>query len=187
MRTLFAGVLTAAVLIALLLSWFGSGWAGVRSEQAAVRARARAEAETTARALAADLAGRLEELRRVESDRPYYHYGNLFHDPRGSMGLSVAPSPLASGPSDALVRGHFQIDARGVVSVPTVNDEVPALTDQARAQIDTSLRAQVATLEPSLIVLPSHGADSSGPLVAMADTKSDEPQYEWIEVDNNNG
>ncbi|HTJ43497.1 MAG TPA: HAMP domain-containing sensor histidine kinase, partial [Kofleriaceae bacterium] len=47
--------------------------------------------------------------------------------------------------------------------------------------------AQVATLEPSLIVLPSHGADSSGPLVAMADTKSDEPQYEWIEVDNNNG
>ena len=43
-------------------------------------------------------AQRLEELRRAESQRPYFHYQNLYHDPKGaSEGLSVVPSPLASG------------------------------------------------------------------------------------------
>src|SRR5579862_4927066 len=121
MRTLVAGVLTAAALVALLLGWFGSGWSGVRAEQAALRARPRADAEAAARDAAGELGRRLEDLRESETERPYYHYGNLFHDPRGaSQGLSVAPSPLASGPSDPIVRGYFQIDAHGAVTVPTV-------------------------------------------------------------------
>jgi len=182
MRTIIAAVLTAAALIALLVGWFGAGWRGVASEERAVRAAPRAQAEATARALAADLSARLDELRRHENERPYYHYGNLFHDPRGSMGLSVAPSPLASGPSDALVRGHFQIDARGAVSVPTINDQVPELSAPGRADVDRALRTQIAALEPSLIVLPARG-DGAGPLVAMADAQAqgDDAEYVWID------
>ena len=67
MRTLFAAILTAAALLALLVGWFGAGWAGVRAEDRALHGRAQAEAAQAARALADDLAGHLEELRRSES------------------------------------------------------------------------------------------------------------------------
>ena len=62
-------------------------------------------AATSAQELSARLSARLEELRERESQRPYYHYQNLYHDPRGAtIGSSVIPSPLAGGPDDALVR-----------------------------------------------------------------------------------
>ena len=54
--------------------------------------------------MAGELGARIEELRAVESQRPYYEYRNLYHDPRGaSEGKSVVPSPLARGPADPLV------------------------------------------------------------------------------------
>lgn len=40
------------------------------------------------------LASRLEELRLTESERPFYHYQSITHDPTGAAeGLAVAPSP----------------------------------------------------------------------------------------------
>ncbi len=167
MRTLFAAILTAAALLALLVGWFGAGWAGVRAEDRALHGRAQAEAAQAARALADDLAGHLEELRRSESQRPYYHYGNLFHDPRSaSEGWSVTPSPLASGPTDPLVRGHFQIDAGGRVTVPTINDNNPELSDPTRLPTDRALRTEIAAIERDLIVPADASATGAGPLVA---------------------
>jgi chemotaxis protein histidine kinase CheA len=80
------------------------------------------------RVVAASLAERLETLRRAESQRPYFHYQNLYHDPKGaSQGLSVTPSPLANGPVHPLVVAHFQIDARNRVTLPTLNEELGEL------------------------------------------------------------
>jgi signal transduction histidine kinase len=80
------------------------------------------------RVIAASLAERLEALRRTESQRPYFHYQNLYHDPKGaSQGLSVTPSPLANGPVRPLVVAHFQLDARNRVTLPTLNEELGEL------------------------------------------------------------
>ncbi|MCE9577266.1 MAG: HAMP domain-containing histidine kinase [Deltaproteobacteria bacterium] len=167
MRTVFAAILTAAALVALLVGWFGAGWSGVRAEDRALHGRAQAEAVQAARVLADDLAAHLEELRRSESQRPYYHYGNLFHDPRSaSEGWSVTPSPLASGPTDPLVLGHFQIDSAGKVTVPTINDNNPELSDPNRLAADRVLRTEVAAIERQLIVPADASATGGGPLVA---------------------
>ncbi len=80
------------------------------------------------RVIASSLAERLETLRRTESQRPYFHYQNLYHDPKGaSQGLSVVPSPLASGPAHPLVVAHFQFDAEHRVTLPTLNEELREL------------------------------------------------------------
>src|SRR5436190_586675 len=98
----------------------------MKREQESILASARADAADTASVLADDLVAELEHVRAEESQRPYYHYQNLFHDPRGaSLGWSVVPSPLAAGPSERLVAMHFQIDPSGALTSPTFNPEVP--------------------------------------------------------------
>src|SRR6185503_10120581 len=80
------------------------------------------------RAIAENLAQRLEELRRDESQRPYFHYQNLYHDPKGvSEGLSIVPSPLATGSTNPLVAAYFQVEPKGRVTLPTLNEEVREL------------------------------------------------------------
>ena len=113
------------------------------------------------RVIASSLAERLETLRRTESQRPYFHYQNLYHDPKGaSQGLSVTPSPLANGPLHPLVVAHFQLDAQNRVTLPTLNEElgelnapdarkqrelrsVLALSSAGMREAAASLRAQV--------------------------------------------
>ncbi len=163
-RPVAAAALTAVLLVALLGSWLSSGWSGVRAEQAAARAAPRAEAERTARALAGELAARLEDVRRREDGRPYYHYQSLFHDPRGAAaGASVAPSPLADGPDDPLIAAHFQLDAAGRVSLPTLNEDVPELNIVAVSD-NVRLRDALAAAAPAL---RADGGD--GVAVALAD------------------
>ena len=125
--------IAAAVLLlvagSLCAAWYVSSQRALAAEQRereqrAIRATAEREAE-----IAASLTKRLEELRRDESQRPYFHYQNLYHDPKGvSQGLSVVPSPLASGPTHPLVAAHFQIDAARHVTLPTLNEEVRKLS-----------------------------------------------------------
>jgi signal transduction histidine kinase len=151
-RTWIAALLTAAVLIALLGSWFASGWSAMRDQQAALRRAPRLEAERAAATLAHELDTRLDELAAREDARPYYHYQSLFHDPRGAAeGVAVAPSPLSGGPDDPIVSAHFQIDARGEVTLPTLNEDVPELnaykTDLSRAR---RLREAIAARAPDL-------------------------------------
>ncbi len=165
-RTVVASLLTAAALAALLIGWFGAGWAGVRAEERTLDRSAHDDGERLARSLAAALDGRLEELRRSEARRPYFHYQSLFHDPRGAAeGLAVVPSPLASGPDDALVRGHFQIDGKGQVSMPTLNDELPELSQPGVVEANRVLRTALAAASSSLEVAGDPGAP---PVVAVA-------------------
>ncbi|MCB9560490.1 MAG: hypothetical protein H6708_08770, partial [Kofleriaceae bacterium] len=149
-RTAGAAALTAVLLTALLASWFSGGWRAVRAEQRTLRAAPRLAAERTAREVADELAARLDQLRRREDARPYYHYQNLFHDPRGAaVGAAVTPSPLAAGPDDPLVAAHFQIDAAGAVTLPTLNEDVPELNAPDLAD-NRAMRDALASVAPSL-------------------------------------
>ncbi|HYH09693.1 MAG TPA: HAMP domain-containing sensor histidine kinase [Thermoanaerobaculia bacterium] len=118
-------ILAALVLLACVGGLLGAWWV---SAQRAFDAEVRLQSQRGEVASAARLTQQLQELRRTEAERPYFHYQNLYHDPKGaSQGLSVAPSPLASGPGHPLVAAHFQVDARGNVSLPTLNEDLREL------------------------------------------------------------
>lgn len=164
-RTRLAGGLAAITVAGLLGGWIATGWPSVRAEAERMRAAPRARAEAQVTQLSAAFSARLEALRAAEGERPYYHYGNLFHDPRGaSEGLSVVPSPLARGPADPLVATHYQIDGSGELTIPTINDELPELSEptdlagnrallaelrEARAALGADVRVAAADLLPS--------------------------------------
>jgi signal transduction histidine kinase len=112
--------------------------------QQELRQAPRAAAERRASELARDLRGELDALLTREARRPYFHYQNLMHDPKASAGIAVSPSPLAGGPEDALVLGYFQLDAKGRATTPTINDEVPELSEPARLAGNRAFRDQVA-------------------------------------------
>ena len=149
-----AGLLTA--LVALLLGvWFVSGWRDVRRRQAEITRAPHAEAERRADELARELRADLDGLLTRELRRPYFHYQNLMHDPQTTAGLNVSRSPLASGSEEPLVRGYFQLDAKGRATTPTLNDEVPQLSASEHLADHRAFREMVAR-------------DLSGPLAPAA-------------------
>jgi signal transduction histidine kinase len=140
--------LAALVLLAgvggLCAAWYVSAQRAFDAERNLVSQQFVRKTGDRERTVAASLAQRLETLRRGESQRPYFHYQNLYHDPKGaSQGLSVTPSPLASGPVHPLVIAHFQIDARDRVTLPTLNEELRELNapDAVRQR---ALRSMIA-------------------------------------------
>jgi signal transduction histidine kinase len=142
---------TLAALILLLgvgglcAAWYFSAQRAFESETRLMSQMAGRTAGDRERAVAASLAQRLETLRRNESQRPYFHYQNLYHDPKGaSEGLSVTPSPLANGPAHPLVVAHFQIDARDRVTLPTLNEELREL-NAPDAVRQSALRSTIAS------------------------------------------
>ncbi|HWO26536.1 MAG TPA: HAMP domain-containing sensor histidine kinase [Kofleriaceae bacterium] len=167
-RTLYAALLLVAALAALLVLWFLSGWADVRAQQRELRAApARAAAEAGA-ALAHELRGELAQLMTRELERPYFHYQNLMHDPRAGATLNVSPSPLASGPADPLVLGYFQVDAAGKASTPTINDDIPSLSDPKGYAENASFRDEVARSFVASLRPPPVVASGRGTRVAAA-------------------
>jgi signal transduction histidine kinase len=160
-RTGLAALLTAVVLIALLGSWFASGWSGVRAEQRAVRALPREQARVLAEEHAYALDRELAELADREGARPYFHYQSLFHDPRGAAeGNAVVPSPLSGGPDDPLVAAHFQIDAAGAVTLPTLNEQVPEVNQVDLAdnrRLRDTIAASVGELRDDGVAVASVG------------------------------
>ena len=179
-RALYAAGLLAILLAVLLGAWFVSGWHDVRMRQAEVRAAPRTQAAARATELGRELRGELEGLLAREVGRPYFHYQNLMHDPKSSAGLNVTPSPLARGPEDpgagqprlapALVLGYFQVDAKGRATTPTVNDEVPELSEPEHVAANRAFRDQVAR-DLSRELVPSPTA-----LVAQAEPTPRPPQ-----------
>ena len=141
-RTVLAAALLVAALALLLGAWFFAGWSDVRARQAETRTRPTADAARRSEELARDLRAELDTLVAREIDRPYFHYQNLFRDPRASASIGVAPSPLASE-RDPLVLGYFQIDDAGKVTTPTVNDDVPELSEPTGLAGNLAFRDQV--------------------------------------------
>ncbi|MCP4896003.1 MAG: HAMP domain-containing histidine kinase, partial [bacterium] len=128
-RTTVATILLTLAVLAPTVAWFISGSRDTARRAIDIREAILGSASSSLSALASHLAGRLENLRLSESERPFYHYQSLYHDPRGAAeGLSVAPSPLASGIRDPIVKAYFQIDASGSVTLPTLNEQFPELS-----------------------------------------------------------
>jgi signal transduction histidine kinase len=160
-RTLLAATLVAIAVLVPTLAWYitGSREAGQRARE--LEASAADAVARSARATADRLGHRLDALREDEAARPFYHYQNLYHDPRGAaQGLAVLPSPLARGPSDPMVWAHFQIDEAGLVSLPTLSERFPELS----ADADFNRFCQVlAELQNGFVV---ESMDNDGPATA---------------------
>ncbi|MBK7539943.1 MAG: HAMP domain-containing histidine kinase [Myxococcales bacterium] len=168
-RTALAAVVVLGIVGSLLLGWYVAGAADARTRAAAARQRPLQELRAQTEAIADELRRDLDEVLRRESQRPYYHYSNLFRDPRStSAGLSLSPSPLASGPSEPLVAEHFQIDSRGVVSLPTINDDEPELSNRARLAEHVATRSKLAAAQALL----RQRALGEGTAVAIASRSS---------------
>jgi len=186
-RVLYASLLLAAALTALLVAWFVSGWADVRARQRDARAEPTRTADRKGAELAHDLRAELSRLMTREVARPYFHYSNLFHDPRAGGNWSVAPSPLSNGPEDPLVLGHFQLDPAGRVTTPTVNDDVPELSEPKRLAENRSFRDEVTrrlvkelrTKEGTTIV--AQATPQAKPNVGNAPL----PQAQVVQIDRN--
>jgi len=122
-RTTLALVLTVAALVVPCGAWYIVGSREVQRTVDQIESPPRRFASDTARQLVERLQNRLQSLLESESNRPFYHYQSLYHDPRGaSQGPSVTPSPLAQGPTDPFIRAYFQIDPAGRVTLPTLPD-----------------------------------------------------------------
>lgn len=143
-RAIYAAVLLTTLVASLLVGWFVSGWRDVRMRQAEILRAPHLLADQRATSLARELGTELDQLLAREVNRPYFHYQNLMHDPQTSAGISVSRSPLASGPEHEFILGYFQLDAKGRATTPTLNDEVPALSDSERLAHDRAFRDQVA-------------------------------------------
>ncbi|HVR41060.1 MAG TPA: ATP-binding protein [Thermoanaerobaculia bacterium] len=128
-RAPIAALILTAGLGGLCALWYASSQRALDAELREREQRALNTSAERERAIAENLSRRLEELRVAESERPYFHYQNLYHDPKGaSEGLSIVPSPLATGTNDALVVAYFQIDAGNRVTLPTLNEEMRELS-----------------------------------------------------------
>ncbi len=146
-RTLLALALIVVAVAVPCVKWYYVGSRETEMEAERIMKEPRWEAESTAVRLAVRIGSRLESLRETESRRPFYHYQSLYHDPKGaSEGASVVPSPLAQGPAHPQVRAHFQINAAGRVTLPTLNEAVPDLAppEQAAAQRAVQQELQAA-------------------------------------------
>jgi signal transduction histidine kinase len=168
-RTVAAALLLVAALAALLVAWFLSGWADVRAQQRELRAAPSRAAAEEGRELAHDLRAELARIVAREVERPYFHYQNLMHDPRSGGNLNVSPSPLASGPQDPLVLGYFQVDSRGKVSTPPINDDIPALSEPKNLAGNARFRDEVARNFVASLQPPPAAAAERGTLVASAE------------------
>ena len=149
-RAILAAIALLAILAVLCLAWYASSERALAAE---LRGREQTIERTAAdgeRMTAERLARKLEELRHDETQRPYFHYQNLYHDPKGvSEGLSIVPSPLANGSGNPLVTAYFQIESKDKVTLPTLNEEVRELNAPNAAE-QIVIRDSIARSAPQM-------------------------------------
>jgi signal transduction histidine kinase len=147
--TVISLVLVAGALAIPSVSWYFVGWQDAERRADSLERETWRRAQETARQLVDRVRVRLEGLREAESRRPFYHYQSLYHDPKGaSEGLSVVPSPLAMGPTDPIVLAHFQVDASGKLTMPTLNEDALDEMSLAEIAIERAIQAELAPLIP---------------------------------------
>jgi hypothetical protein len=180
MRAPLAALVLLLGVGGLLAAWHVSATRALEAEkrlQAQMATRVTLENRRTA---SDRLARRLEALRVSESQRPYFHYQNLYHDPKGaSQGLSVVPSPLANGPGNPLVTAHFQNDANGDVTLPTLNEDLvelnaPDASDQyaVRDMLAASEQTIRAAIAPVLAGLEREAREKRAAAARIAQLES---------------
>ncbi len=178
-RTWLAAVLVSAAVIPPAVGWYVSGSrdAGLRAQ--ALRADALLDAEHRVDDASHRLATRLETLRAREDERPFYHYRNLTHDPRGAgAGWAVMRSPLAMGWADPLVWAHFEVGTDGEVRLPTVNERFPELSSDAGFDGFCRLLDELRTG----LVVSAPGDEPGGDLRSLPATPASDPSSDRIIV-----
>ncbi|MCK6470217.1 MAG: HAMP domain-containing histidine kinase [Planctomycetes bacterium] len=144
-RAVIALLLTCAALGLPLAAWYVTGVHEVQRDVARYRNEPMREARDVAVRIANRVAGDLDSLRLRESERDFLQYQNVYHDPKGAyVGTSVIPSPLAAGPADPMIRAHFQIDAAGRLTLPTINDFVEEDNVQVAQGPELAIREELA-------------------------------------------
>ena len=128
-RTVAALVLIGIAVSVPCAAWFLAAHRNLERQATGEEQGVVMTAHKRGRILAERLETRLDVLLQKENRRPFYHYQNLFHDPRGAFeGAAVSLSPLAEGAADAMIEAHFQVDDEGALSLPTLNEEFPELS-----------------------------------------------------------
>ncbi len=175
-RTTLALGLTVLALALPSAAWFAVGWREATHRARDLEEAPRRLAKEAALRLAERLWDRLETLRGNESKRPFYHYQNFYHDPRGAYeGVAVVPSPLSQGPIDPLIRTYFQLDASGRFTLPQLIE-----VDEAQQQADAdvaglqAIRKQLELQIPTCVAILSQQKQASAPQA--------QPQQRRVEV-----
>ncbi len=146
-RTVLALVLTVVAVALPSTAFYVAGSRSVAREALREDLESRKSTRQAAEVLAAKLSDRLAGLLAAEDPRPFYHYQNLYHDPAGAhAGASIVPSPLREGAGDPFILTHFQIDPRGRVTLPSLNEELPELSCETRRE---GFLAMKRALEPA--------------------------------------
>ncbi len=164
-RTAAAAILIGVAVLLPTTAWYVTGSRETVRRASALRHEAELQLRQEVEREANRLGARLDELRRQESDRPFFHYQTLYHDPRGAaQGLSVTLSPLASGRTDQLVWAHFQIDEEGAVSLPAMSERFPELSSDADFGAFCTLLAELqnaVVMEEDTPLGVSHSGDET--------------------------
>ncbi len=173
-RAVIAAVVLLLGLGGLCTAWYESSQRALAAELHEREHRAQRAAEDRERAIAENLAKRLEDVRRAESQRPYFHYQNLYHDPKGiSEGLSVVPSPLANGSNNPLITAHFQIESSGRITLPTLNEEL--------RELNAPNAAEQVVIRDSLTHSSTEMRAAAAPLVALLSTNEADARIAELE------
>ena len=189
-RTTLALVLTIAALVVPCAAWYVAGMREVQRDAAQIEAGPRRFATDTATHLAGRLQERLDVLLEAESNRPFYHYQSLYHDPKGvSEGASIVPSPLAQGPTDPFIRAYFQIDPTGRVTLPTLPEGDRDATDRQRAVAEHGIQKdlQLATRASTCVASLQQGQQQPRYEVMESDAYQQNAQAIQIYADLKNG
>lgn len=153
-RTLLAMVLTFTLVAVPYGAWFFTSTSKIDQDKQHFLNDQHRQARMEASTLATQFAVRLEQLRRYENERPFYHYQNLYPDPTShSPRPSIVSSPLAQGPTDPIVEGYFQINSDGRVSLPTINERMPELSIGRGLMNQQHLRDALQSMAPQLLGL----------------------------------
>jgi len=172
-----AAVLVSAAVIPPAVGWYVSGSRDARLRAQALRSDALQAAERRVDDASRRLATRLETLRAREDERPFYHYRNLTHDPRGAgAGWAVMRSPLATGWADPLVWAHFEVGTDGEVHLPTVNERFPELSSDAGFDGFCRLLDELRTG----LVVSAPGDEPGGDLRSLPATPATDPTSDRI-------
>ena len=116
----------------------------MRAREAAIEDAPVAAASARAGELARELRGELDQLVEREAARPYFHYQNLFHDPRASAAME-RDAIAARERAGRSARARLLPDrSTRTVTTPSINDEFPQLCEPLHLVEHRAFREAVA-------------------------------------------
>lgn len=188
-RTGIAIVLVVVALGVPCAAWYVVGSREAEREAAEHEQASAKLARDTARQLADRVRVRLDALLESEARRPFYHFQNLYHDPKGAAeGAAVVQSPLAEGPTDPLIETYFQVNPKGELSLPTLNLEVQEANQQIDLAQQETLQRELARSIPGQLRAPQGGSDLNSsfkdaiqPQSAQKGARYNEPRVEALD------